>query len=75
MLLGIDFTATFQGFFFDYKTFRIVDPKGAKLTGVSNSVYTMSVNADRTQLLASSEAVANTVVDTIKDAANNDRCA
>lgn len=32
----------------------------------------MSVNADRTQLLASSEAVANTVVATIKDAANND---
>lgn len=32
----------------------------------------MIVNADRTQLLASSEAVANTVVATIKDAANND---
>lgn len=32
----------------------------------------MTVNADRTQLLASSEAVANTVVATIKDAANND---
>ena len=54
------------------KTFRFVDPKGAKLTGVSKTVYTMSVNADRTQLLASSEAVANTVVATIKDAANND---
>ena len=31
----------------------------------------MSVNADRTQLLASNEAVADTVVATIKDAANN----
>ena len=36
------------------------------------AVYTDFVNADRTQLLASSEAVANTVVATIKDAANND---
>ena len=54
------------------KTFRFVDPKGAKMTGVSETVYTLSVNADRTQLLASAApTIVNTVIATITDAANN----
>lgn len=53
------------------KTFRFVDPKGAKLTGVSKTVYTMSVNADRTQLLASTKDALNVVIAKITDAKNN----
>ena len=50
------------------KTFRFVDPKDAKMTGVSGTIYTLSVNADRTQLLASTPTIANTVIATITDA-------
>ena len=53
------------------KTFRFVDPKDAKMTGVSGTIYTLSVNADRTQLLASTPTIANTVIATITDAVDN----
>ena len=47
------------------KNFRFVDPKGAEMTGVSGEVYTLTVNTDRTQLIAISRAKANFVIATI----------
>ena len=41
------------------------------MTGVSGTIYTLSVNADRTQLLASTPTIANTVIVTITDAVDN----